>query len=263
MKSYLNHGIIGNKELRCGLTDKGEIIRIRYPNVDYREFIEFLHMGVKINDSNIIYLHDDSNNVYMQEYLEDTNVLKTEVTNTYFNLKMEQVDFVPTNSNVIIRKYVFSNENEIDLDVKFLVHSKLVSDENEFVSARLIENGLVQYSHGYNFGIISDDIVVNGHKIHGTDEAIGSGILCDKDYIGMSNNSAISFDLGVFKPKEKKEFSIKIVVLENKKRLEDVQDKINEISKLDIKKELQNTKGYWKKYLKAHMVHDLDDRNRI
>lgn len=262
MRSYLNHALIGNKELRCGLTEKGEIIRIRYPNVDFREFIEFLHMGVKINDSNIIYLHEDPNNTYMQEYIEDTNILKTEIVNTYFNLKMEQIDFVSTNNNVIFRKYVFSNENEIDLDVKFLVHSKLLSDENEFVSGRLVENGLIQYSHGYNLGIVSDDAKVNGHKIHGADDAIGSGILYDKDYIGMSNNSAVSYDLGVFKPKEKKEFTIKIFVSENTNKIEELETKLEDISKLDVKKELQSVKSYWKKYLKAHMVHDLEDGDR-
>ena len=65
MKTYLNDAIIGNKEVKCGLTNKGEITRLRYPNIDYREFIEFFHMGVKINDSGLIYLHNDPNNIYM------------------------------------------------------------------------------------------------------------------------------------------------------------------------------------------------------
>lgn len=96
MKTYLNNVIIGNKKLKASLTDKGEIVRICYPNVDFRQFINFMHMGVKINDSNIIYLHDDPNNVYVQEYIDDTNVVRTIIKNTYFNLKMEQVDFVCT-----------------------------------------------------------------------------------------------------------------------------------------------------------------------
>ena len=68
MKTYFNDAIIGNKEVKLGLTNKGEIIRLCYPNVDYRQFIEFMHIGVKINDSNIIYLHEDPNNIYRQGY---------------------------------------------------------------------------------------------------------------------------------------------------------------------------------------------------
>lgn len=261
MKTYLNDAIIGNKEVKVGLTEKGEIVRICYPNVDFRQFIEFLHMGVKINDSGTIYLHNDVNNVYNQEYIEDTNVLKTEIKNTYFNLKMEQTDFVSTQNNVIIRKYVFTNEHEIPLDIKFLVHSKMITDDNNFVSGKVIENGLLQYSHDYNMAIISNDLKLDSHKIHGADEAIGSGILGDKDYIGMSNNSAVSYEVGRLNPKEIKEFSIMICLSDNKdkKRVEDIEIELDKLKKLDVKKELQNAKKYWKSYLKSHLVHDISD----
>lgn len=261
MKTYINNAIIGNKEVKLSLTEKGEIVRICYPNVDFRQFIEFLHMGVKINDSGIIYLHNDVNNVYNQEYIEDTNVLKTDIKNTYFNLKMEQTDFVSTQKNVIIRKYVFTNEHEIPLDINFLIHSKMVTDTNNFVSAKVLENGLLQYSHGYNMAIISNDLKLEGHKIHGADEVVASGILWDKDYIGMSNNSAVSYEIGVLNPKETKEFNVLIYISDNKekKRADDIENEIEDLKKLDIKKELQNTKKYWKSYLKSHMVHDITD----
>lgn len=137
-KTYTNDALIGNKDLKVGLTEKGEIVRIRYPNIDFREFIEYMHMGVKINDSNLIYLHNDINNIYTQHYIEETNVLKTEIKNTYFNLKMIQTDFVSMNNNVIIRKYTFVNEHDIPLDIKFLVHSKMESNDNNFFSAKVI-----------------------------------------------------------------------------------------------------------------------------
>ncbi len=261
MKTYLNDAIIGNKELKVSLTDRGEIVRICYPNVDYRQFIDFLHMGVKINDSNIIYLHDDVNNEYMQGYIEDTNVLKTEIINRYFNLKVEQTDFVPIGKNAIIRKYVFSNEHDIPLNIKLLVHSKLISNENEFVGAKVIDNGLLQYSHGYNMEIVSNDLKFDSYNINGTDDVINSGILYDKDYIGMSNNSALDFEIGVLNPKQKKEFSIIFYVFDNKENMHQLETKIDETKKIDVKKELQTTKQYWKKYLKAHIKHNIDENN--
>lgn len=265
MKTYTNDAIIGNKELKVALTNKGEIVRICYPNVDYRQFIEFMHIGVKINDSGLIYLHNDVNNIYNQEYVEDTNVLKTEIKNTYFNLKIKQTDFVPLTNNTIIRKYTLSNEHEIPLDIKFLIHSKLLSDENNFVGAKLINNGIIQYSHEYNMAIISNDIHLDSHKINGTDEVINSGILYDKDYIGMSNNSAISYNIGILNPGEIKEFSIIIFVCDNKEKnkMDDIESKIDEIRKTDIKKELQNTKKYWKNYLKSHINHELNDKSKM
>lgn len=112
--------------------------------------------------------------------------------------------------------------------------------------------------------IISNDLKINSHKINGTDEVIDSGILYDKDYIGMSNNSAISYEIGTLKPNEKKEFSIMIFVGDNKDKndLESIQSKINELKKIDVKKELQNAKQYWKRYLKDHIVHQINDGSK-
>ena len=255
MKTYQNDAIIGNKELRVGLTKQGEIVRVCYPNIDFRQYIDFMHMGVKINDSGIIYLHDDVNNIYEQHYIEDTNVLKTEIKNTYFNLRMIQTDFVPMTNNIIIRKYTFINEHDIPLDIKFLVHSKMLSDDNNFVGAKIINNGILQYSHGYNMAYVTNDLKMNGYKINGTDEAIQGAILQDKDYIGMSNSSAVSYDLGVLNPNDKKEFSIYIYVSDNREKnnFEDIESQIEKIRKIDAEKELQNTKKYWRKYIISHM----------
>lgn len=77
MEKYFNEAIIGNKKMMATYTSKGEMLRVCYPNVDFKQFIDLFHTGVKINDSQIIYLHNDINNIYKQKYIEDTNILKT------------------------------------------------------------------------------------------------------------------------------------------------------------------------------------------
>ena len=51
-----------------------------------------------------------------------------------------------------------------------------------------------------------------------------------------------------------------IFVCDNKEKNElgEIQAKIDEIKKIDVKKEMQNAKWYWKKYLKAHMAHEIE-----
>ena len=85
---YLNEAIIGNKNMIATLTEKGELQRLYFPNKDNRQYINFYHTGVTVNQCDLIYLHDDINNVYKQYYDTDTNILNTEITNTYFNLKI-------------------------------------------------------------------------------------------------------------------------------------------------------------------------------
>ena len=68
MEKYKNEAIIGNKQMLVTYTLKGELQRMYFPAKDNRQYIDFYHVGVKINDSNLIYLHDDINNVYKQYY---------------------------------------------------------------------------------------------------------------------------------------------------------------------------------------------------
>ena len=155
MDKYLNEGIIGNKSMLVTFSEKGELLRLSYPNRDNRQYFRYFHTGVKINDSCLINLHEDINNQYLQYYDTNTNILNTEITNTYFNLKILQTDFVTIKEDILVKKYTFINENNIDLDVKFLIHSELLSDQNNFVSGMKIDTGMVQYAHDFSVATFS------------------------------------------------------------------------------------------------------------
>ena len=92
-KKYYNDAIIGNNKIVASFSKKGEMLRLFYPTRDYKQFVDCMLTGVKVNDSAIIYLHEDINNQYEQYYTEDTNILNTKIKNTYFNLSVLQTDF--------------------------------------------------------------------------------------------------------------------------------------------------------------------------
>ena len=252
MEKYLNEAIIGNKQMLVTYTLKGELQRMYYPAKDNRQYIEFYHTGVKINDSDLIYLHDDINNVYNQYYESNTNILRTEITNTYFNLKMLQTDFVPLKENVLVKHYTFINEGHLDLDVNFFVHSGILSDKNNFVSCKIIDNGMIQYAHDFMVTTVSREKRIKNHQINGAKETIKTANITDKDYIGMSTESAIEYEIGNIKPNEKKEVTICICLQEQPSLMSDFEKEIDRILKIDFKSEYAKTKGYWKKYLKSH-----------
>ena len=259
MKKYLNEAIIGNKNMLATYTQKGELQRIYYPTKDNRQFIDFFYTGVKINDSNLIYLHEDINNIYKQYYDINTNILNTEITNTYFNLKILQTDFIPLKENILVKKYTFINENNIDLDVKFFIHSGLLSDKNNFVSCQMIDNGMVQYSHDFMFSTIAKQERLYSYQIHKSKKNIKTGIINDKDYIGMSNDSSVEYDVNIIKPNSKKEITICIILQEQPSSMHDFEKEINRVEKLDLHSEYIKTKNYWRKYVKSHDGLELDD----
>ena len=252
MEKYLNEAIIGNKNMLVTFSGKGEMLRLSYPNRDNRQYLKFFHTGVKINDSALIYLHEDINNTYLQYYDTDTNILNTEITNTYFNLKVLQTDFASIKENILIKKYSFINESNIDLNLNFLIHSELLSDQNNFVGAMKIDTGMIQYAHDFTVATFAKENKLLSHQINDSNNTINTAYIQDKDYIGMSKDSSISFDLGTIKPEEKKEIEICVYIDETRKTMQAVEDEIERIRKIDLNNEYTNVKSYWRKFLRAH-----------
>ena len=248
---YLNEAIIGNKKMTATYTAKGELQRIYFPNKDNRQYINFFHTGVKINDSDLIYLHNDINNIYKQYYDTDTNILNTEITNTYFNLKIVQTDYILIKENILSKKYIFINEGTIDLDIEFYIHSELLSDKNNFVGCKIVDDGMMQYAHDFAFSTIAKGKEIIKHQINGSKNNIKRTEIYDKDYIGMSNDSSIAYKIGKIKPGEKQELQICIFTDENR-NVSDIEDEIERVKRIDYSKEYIKTKTYWRKYVKEH-----------
>jgi glucoamylase len=250
---FFNNAIIGNKNIKATFSDKGELLRAYYPNVDFNQFIDFFHTGVKINDSTIIYLHEDINNKYNQYYTENTNILNTEIENTYFNLNIKQTDFISIKNNLIIKKYTFANNNKVNLNINFIAYSKLLTNQNNMISGKIIDNGIIQYNHDFAFCTFAKQ-KISGHRLNDVENYIRDGILTDKDYIGMSEASAVTYNLGELKPGDKVEFSLFIFIENNNniKNIEEIEDKITELEKIDVNKEYSQAKKYWNAYLQKH-----------
>ena len=252
MDKYLNEAIIGNGKILATYSYKGELLRLSYPNCDNRQYLNYFHVGVKVNDSNIIYLHDDINNTYVQYYDIDTNILNTEITNTYFNLKIVQTDFVSIKEDILIKKYSFINESSIDQNIKFLIHSELLTDQNNFISGLEIDNGMVQFAHDFSVATFAKGDYPFNCQINNSNNNIHTGIIGGKDYIGMSKDSSISFDIGIIHPGERKDIDICVYIDEDKKTMTKFIDEIERIKKIDFYKEYNDVKAYWRKYVKEH-----------
>lgn len=261
MSKYLNEAIIGNQNILATYTAKGELQRLYFPNKDNKQYINFYHTGVQVNGSDLIYLHDDINNTYKQYYEPSTNILNTEITNSYFNLKVLQIDFVTIKENVLIKRYTFINSGKIDLDVNFFIHSEILSDRNNLVGSKVIDRGMMQYSHDFVISTFAKKEKILSHQLNESKEKIKRCEISDKDYIGMSKDASISYKIGIIHPNEKKELDIYVFIDENK-NVSDMEDEIDRITRLDVNKEYQNTKSYWVKYVKSHNSLNLKEKKK-
>ena len=251
MEKYYNDAIVGNQNILASYTENGELLRLFYPNRDYKQIIDFFHVGLKINDSGIVYLHQDINNVYEQYYEYETNILNTDILNTYFNLRIVQTDYVSIKENILVRRYKLINENTIDLNLNFLVHSGLISSHNNRASGLCKNNTLMQYNHEYTLCTFSKEKIMSS-QINNTKANIRDGQIWDKDYVGMSADSSISYDLGILKSNETRNFEIYMYIDDSKNGLDSLERTVDRIRKLDFKTEYEAVKKYWRKYLKDH-----------
>ena len=258
---YLNEGLVGNKYLKASFTSKGELLRLLYGAADYKQFIDKFHTGIKVNDSALIYLHDDINNSYSQEYIENTNILKTEIYNSYFKVRITQTDFVPINENVLIKKYIIKNENEIDLNINFLVYSKALTNLNNDTSGYTKNDTLIQYNHDYSVCTFSRKEIYR-RQVNGAINNFHTGIINGKDYIGMSSDSAINYDMNKIVPGTEKEITLFVYVNENSKiDVLRIDDEIERIKNLNVENLEIETNNYWNNYVKEHDILNINDRN--
>ena len=248
MDRYLNQAIIGNKNIVASFSESGELNRFCFPYIDGRQFVDFFHTGLKINDSNILYLHSDANNSYSQRYMDDTNILVTNIENAYFKLNIEQTDCAFISENILLRNYVFKNNNSIDLDLKFIINSKILANNFENYGSRILDNGIIQYNHNYTFSIFSKEPLYS-HRLNNVADCIHRAVLEDKDYIGMSNEVAILYNLGTLKVGKEITFSLYIYVDESAC---DIQSTLYNKMKLCDESKIDEVKKYWRNYLSEH-----------
>ena len=261
---YFNDSFVGNNYIKASFTKSGELIRLLYGGADYKQFIDLFHVGVKINESGLIYLHNDVNNTYSQNYVKDTNILKTEVYNGYYKVKVIQNDYVPIGEKFLVRSYTIKNENDIDVDIDLIAYSKVFRNLNNDTGGFYRNNALLQYNHDFSVCIFSNG-KSSSRQINNVDNNLMSGVIGGKDYIGMSQSSAIGFKIGKIKPNEEKKFSLYIYINRNKKidLIRDLDGEINRIRKLDENELLSKTKKYWRDYLKKHDIYEINKNDEI
>lgn len=258
---YYNDGIIGNQKLTVGLTKTGELNRLFWGSADFKQFIDTFHVGIKVNDSALIYLHNDINNTYSQEYIEDTNVLRTNIINNYFNVSIVEEDFVPIDENVLVRSFKIKNNNSMELNINLLAYSKLFTDFNNDTCGYVKEDTLIQYNHDFSVCTFSKEPLYS-YQINGAEGSIMSGIIGGKDYIGLSNDSAISYNLKTLKPDEEKSITILIYINKNGERcmLNELDTELNRLRKINFEDKKEETIKYWRKFVKEHDTLGINKR---
>lgn len=228
MSKFFNNALIGNGRILGTLTDKGELIRLYYPNIDYFQNIDKNKLGI-VHEGRILWL-DEEATLIRQHY--EGNIVYTELK--VENYEILQRDYVLPNKNVVVRTFKFNKK------LNLFMYSKLNSDVNKKVSSMVVDNTLIQYCQEMYMATFSKN-EIKKYQVNNSKYAIQNGILNPEDYIGMSEDSAILYS-------DVNEITI-YMALEN--NLKGVLELVNWCKMQEETLLYNSTKKYWDNYLKS------------
>ena len=228
MSKFFNNALIGNGRILGTLTDKGELIRLYYPNIDYFQNIDKNKLGI-VHEGRILWL-DEEATLIRQHY--EGNIVYTELK--VENYEILQRDYVLPNKNVVVRTFKFNKK------LNLFMYSKLNSDVNKKVSSMVVDNTLIQYCQEMYMATFSKN-EIKKYQVNNSKYAMQNGILNPEDYIGMSEDSAILYS-------DVNEITI-YIALEN--NLKGVLELVNWCKMQEETLLYNSTKKYWDNYLKS------------
>lgn len=250
IKTYYNNGIIGNSKILGCLTDKGELIRLYWPNIDYQQLIDKFNCGIfftdKKQDTN--WLNDDKWKTE-QRYIKDTNILMTCFFNENISLKIEQIDFVVPDEDIVIRHYKIENGSLDKLNLGYMLYSSFITN-NQDIRGTLFDfenEALVHYWHNFYVSISADRDVFKFQIGNNVSDAANLNNLHGTDSIGMIHDGAVSWNLGEVLTGETESFTLYICMSQN---LNSLKKLICRTRKTGWYCKYQLTEEYWKKFLR-------------
>lgn len=254
---YFNDAIYGNDELVMSLSKKGKLLRLFFPTPDFRQFFNSLDVFLKINDAEIFDIHDDYTSTYDQYYVENTNIIKTIITNTKYNLKIIQTDFALINEALAVRRYEFTNMSEDPINIRTIVHADAIANENVDTSGYFKNNTLIQYNHTASASIFSNH-PIEKYKVNNMAKDLSTEFE-NKEYIGLSSASTMFLEAIDLQGGESKEIDLYLHMNDNSKVgiLNDLDNEINRIRKFNIIDKENETKKHSEKFVKKYTKHDL------
>ena len=256
MNKYINEAFIGNEKVRVTFDDHGKVLRILYPDPDHKQFINYVDFALKIN-GHILYLNDGVNK-YAQKYIDKTNILCTEIINEEKEIQVNILDFCPLGENVYIRNLEIINLSKNEREISVIINSNTISSENYEISGYIKNDALIQYSKEYSISYFSKNDI-DKFEVNNLESKINPDEFQNKDYIGLSNISAISFKPFYLKAKERKNFPIFIHLNDNNENslLNQLDTEIIRLKKNNLKDLIEKRKKYDQRYVRKHSEHKI------
>lgn len=248
-KSHFNSMITGNSGMLGCLDDRGELIRLFWPHIDFPQHIGRLIAGITCSAvrQGTSWLNSEEWKTE-QTYLEDTNIAVTSYINEKSGLSVTQSDFALPDKDVLTRYYEIVNNSANDLNVGLAAFSSSISTTPDTAGILFEQNlsALIHYKHGYYYSVASGT-KAGGYELGGNSlKNAGQGQLKGSDTIGMMKDGALLWEPRTIAAGGKTSFVLHICLAYDLKALKRL---TREIISSDPCEELERTAVFWRNYI--------------
>lgn len=248
-KTHFNKMIIGNSGMLGCIDDKGELVRLFWPDIDYYQHIDRLMVGITCSElwQGTKWLESDDWSV-SQHYIEDTNIAVTHFDSEQFGIRITQNDFVVPKKDVLERCFMVENTGNSPVTIGFVLHSSSVSTVPQTAGILFEQklSALIHYKHNYYYSVSSNKRAAQYQLGQDAFNNAAGGELRGNDTIGMMASGALIWDKDIIEPGGNSKFTLNICLAHELGILKSL---TREIIETDSWQELDKTSKFWRNYL--------------
>lgn len=251
MKSFFNHAVIGNSRVLATLNKKSQFLRVFWPNVDNAQHIDKMQLGIYFPGmSDTMHWIESDDWHYLQYYVDDTNILKTVITSSTYNIKITMTDLVTIDKDIITRNIEFENISAQPINLNFGLYCSGIFNKLDMQSSifDFDSDSIVFYKHNNYMFISADKDCKQFQLTNNPFEACSRLFLYGVEDYSLSAEGAAIWEIGELKPNDKLDLNLYIAFGHD---INITRKQIKAIKKVSYNNLFNNVKKYWLDFLKS------------
>ncbi|GAB6273220.1 MAG: glucan 1,4-alpha-glucosidase [Peptococcaceae bacterium] len=256
LSPQLTGGIIGNSKMLAAIKGNGELCRIFWPHIDKGQHLGRFFVGIQVNgypDSPVSWFHTPAWQA-QQEYLPETNILKTNLVQPEMGLTVKLYDFILPEADVLIRQYQIKNLIEQRCSFSLIGYCLFLIDESPLYDTLYLKfshQALIQFRYNTYLLLAAPDYPLTGYHC-GREDAREEllDVASKGSFPGASSNlrggaGILKWDLGLLAPGEEREIALYLAFASSERQVLDLYTRTFNISASSW---LDKTASFWQKW---------------
>ena len=244
---FLNEALVGNSSMLASLDRYGRFLRIFWPYLDSRQLLDQYRLGLKFDDGKNTKDIFCEENIIRQEYISETNVLRTVLVIRGYDVGIEVTDFIDPHKDTITRMIKMNNKSDKKISAQLVSYVSMQGYGNDIACS------MFDFETDSAFFYTKDHFMASGFDIGADDFFIGikpeaqylSSELKGLDDIGMMPGVVFKKDLGNLFPGDEISLTQYFCFAHDQKMLK---KSVSDYLRTDKDKLLISATEYWRSY---------------